>query len=323
MRWINTEVGTLRAPEFIGSTPSERGTWFCVLGYSVEQENGGRIKNASGWRDRQWQQTAGVTLREVTAASRLLVWDGDDLMVMFYPVEKENEVRAKRLAASSGGKASGEARRKQMRSTASSTASSSASSCARTEGKGKEWNTPIVPLEGTEEGVLELGGDDEIGTDSNHPDKKFEKKKKGGAVSEGLRRARGLFRMRDGTELDPAQERAWRKARVVVEGTVEEDWRALEWWYGLGPDHVASKYRRKDLAQLMNHWNGEIERARVEAHNCGADLGGTKKRREPPDDWRDILRAGCRDYQFAEDFWDNPDSVREVVWDEVRRRKAA
>jgi hypothetical protein len=77
------------------------------------------------------------------------------------------------------------------------------------------------------------------------------------------------------------------------------------------------------LAQLMNHWNGEIERARVEAHNCGADFGGAKKRREPPDDWRDILRAGCRDYQFAEDFWDNPDSVREVVWDEVRRRKAA
>jgi len=45
------------------------------------------------WKDRQWQQTCGVTLAEVQAAAPLLTTDGDDILVWRYPVAKESEVQ--------------------------------------------------------------------------------------------------------------------------------------------------------------------------------------------------------------------------------------
>jgi hypothetical protein len=319
MRWINTEVSTLRAPEFIGSTPSERGVWFCVLGYCIEQENGGCIKNASEWKDRQWQQTAGVTLREVRGAGRLLQWDGEDLLVMFYPVEKENEVRSKRVAGSSGGKASGKARSKQTGSNALSCANESAS----TERNGKERNTPIVP-KGTENGVgSEVEPALELHPDS--PAQIFQKKEKVGGGNDGaaaaLERARGLFRMRAGTPLDSAQERAWRRNRAAVEATEEQDWLALEWWFTQGASSPMAKFRRKDLAQLLNHWNGEIERAHMEAHNSGAELSRGTRKRQVPDDWREIILTNAPDFNCPDRFEELPESIRAVVWDSVDQRQ--
>jgi hypothetical protein len=152
MNWLNINVSTLRSQEFIGSAPAERAAWLCVLGYSVDQENGGRLVGAAKWKDRQWQQTCGVTLREVRAARLLLHTDGEDIVVQFYPREKEIEVQAKREAARLGGLKSGQVRavRKdaeippasppEPRSSTEprSTASSTTSGSARTEGNEKE-----------------------------------------------------------------------------------------------------------------------------------------------------------------------------------------
>lgn len=137
MKWLNIYLPDLHSAPYIGSEPRERAAWLSVLGYCAEQENGGRIADCRGWKDRQWQQTCGVTLREVESAAKLLVWDGQDLTVVFYPIDSERVVQAKRLGGSRGGQASGQARSKDTSTTASSTPLSTPSSCARTERKGK------------------------------------------------------------------------------------------------------------------------------------------------------------------------------------------
>lgn len=98
MDWLNLHIPThIRHPAFIGSSPAERGTWLCVLAYGVEIECGGRLTGAANWKDRQWQQACGVTLREVRAADRLLRVDGHDVVINGYPSAKETEVQQKRL----------------------------------------------------------------------------------------------------------------------------------------------------------------------------------------------------------------------------------
>jgi hypothetical protein len=99
MNWLNINLSTLRSPAYLGSTPVERATWLQLLAYCTDQENGGRIAGAAAWKDRQWQQTCGVTAREVRAAARLVVLEGGDVCVAFYPLEKQAEVQARRIAA--------------------------------------------------------------------------------------------------------------------------------------------------------------------------------------------------------------------------------
>lgn len=142
MNWLNIKLVNLRSPEYIGSEPVARATWLNVAAYCAEQENGGTIKGAKGWKDRQWQQTCGVTLDEVTTATKLMTFEGDDLVVWNYPVEKEAEIQSKREAGKVGGNRSGDARTKQTLavnpSTASTSPPSTASSLPSTEGERKE-----------------------------------------------------------------------------------------------------------------------------------------------------------------------------------------
>ena len=158
MKYLNIYLPDLHSAPYIGSEPRERAAWLSVLGYCCEQENGGRIVGCRAWKDRQWQQTCGVTLKEVESASKLLVWDGQDLTVVFYPIDSERVVQAKRLGGSRGGQLSGQARAKHTSTDTSSTPSSTPS----TERKGKEkeeeeernrksapplGDTPELPLE--------------------------------------------------------------------------------------------------------------------------------------------------------------------------------
>lgn len=138
MNYLNLETKNLHAPEYIGSDPRARATWLSVSLWCAAIENGGRIIGAKSWKDRQWQQTCGVTVREVNSSAPLLVWNGDDLIVWAYPLRSEAELQAKREAGRAGGLKSAEARAKQTPSIPSSTASSETPSCAATERKGKE-----------------------------------------------------------------------------------------------------------------------------------------------------------------------------------------
>src|ERR1700761_1821834 len=111
MNWLNLPVSMARHPAFIGCEPVARATWLSVLLYCVEQENGGVLKGARAWKDRQWQQACGVTLAEAENAAPLLEWKGENLVVALYPKEKEREVKICRQAGKEGGMRSGKARR--------------------------------------------------------------------------------------------------------------------------------------------------------------------------------------------------------------------
>jgi hypothetical protein len=106
MEWLNLHIArTLRSPEVIGSSPAERGTWLMVVAYCAEQENGGRLAGGATWKDRQWQQTCGVTLREIQAAKRLLSIESGDIIVRHYPVDKQKIVQQNREIGRVGGRA--------------------------------------------------------------------------------------------------------------------------------------------------------------------------------------------------------------------------
>jgi hypothetical protein len=115
MNWLNIYTPILRSPEFIGSDPVARATWLSLLAYCVEQENGGVIQGCAGWKDRQWQQTCGVTRKEIDAANELCEWADDDLRVIFYPHDKEREVKAKRNGGRRGGMQATEAKAQAAR----------------------------------------------------------------------------------------------------------------------------------------------------------------------------------------------------------------
>ena len=115
MNWLNIETTTLDSEEFVGSEPTARATWLCLLRYCVGQENGGRITDCKGWPDRKWQQLARVTQAEVSVESSLWKWDGDTLEIWAYPVDKESEVKAKREAGRLGGLSRSEAKLKAVR----------------------------------------------------------------------------------------------------------------------------------------------------------------------------------------------------------------
>jgi hypothetical protein len=141
MNWLNTPTAVIHSPQYVGSEPTQRATWWNLMVYCAEQENGGVIVGGMEWKDRRWQQTCGVTAEEVSDECDLWHRDGDDLVLWGYPKDKEDEVRAKRQGGSIGGKKRAKNAESSIRlSTIPSTASSIASRTPSTERKGMEGN---------------------------------------------------------------------------------------------------------------------------------------------------------------------------------------
>jgi hypothetical protein len=103
MNWLNIETTTLDSEAFVGSDPTARATWLCLLRFCAGQENGGKITACKSWPDRKWQQLARVTKAEVEAVSALWSWDGEDLTVWSYPTDKQHEVQHRRERARTNG----------------------------------------------------------------------------------------------------------------------------------------------------------------------------------------------------------------------------
>ena len=124
--------------------------------------------------------------------------------------------------------------------------------------------------------------------------------------------------MRSSTPLDKAQETAWKRARSVVAETSEQDWQAIEWYYRQTGE--VSKFRRRDLATLLNNWNGECERARIAAHNIGF---APARIEAEPDGWQEFMRAHCQD-EPVPPRWDQVrETLRDGIREQLQKRPAA
>lgn len=119
MRFMNIDCAWIDSDIAMGSHPFERATWIWLLRFCVGQENGGRIARCSRWTDRKWERVIGVTHQLVHRPSELWRWDGEDLVLTFYPTEQENAFHRAMKGAQAGGKscskAKGEAARKNGR----------------------------------------------------------------------------------------------------------------------------------------------------------------------------------------------------------------
>jgi hypothetical protein len=253
MNWLNIYTPILRSPEFIGSEPVARATWLSILAHCVEQENGGIIQGCADWKDRQWQQTCGVTRQEVDEANLLCRWEGDDLWVFAYPHDKEAEVKAKRDGGRKGGQSKTQAKTEAARAngakhnpTKTQAEPKLDPSSDPTEGKGREGNRREEEEKGKHTSAVPALV---CVAEKTLPEKT------------ALQiRAEKLFNRRLSTAWGKTDAKAWASASKAIEATHEDDWALLEWFYARPPSEPT--YRRRDLATLLNNWNAEIDRAR-------------------------------------------------------------
>ncbi|MCF7864351.1 MAG: hypothetical protein K9L89_06155 [Kiritimatiellales bacterium] len=99
MNYLNLYVPILRSPEFCASSDKARSTWLSLMAFCVEQENGGCIKGAAVWNNRQWLQHCGVSKKVTQSAEHLIHFNAQDVWVHFYPLEMEAKAKGLRNQA--------------------------------------------------------------------------------------------------------------------------------------------------------------------------------------------------------------------------------
>lgn len=230
MNWLNIEIKTIRCPEYVGSEPTDRATWINLLVYCAEHENGGIIENCLDWKDRRWQQTCGVTKEEVTRESDLWSWSGSNLTIWAYPVEKEQEVKAKRLGGRIGGKASGEARKAKSSQT------------AQLEGSGEAPGEPQVEPEIERKGKERKGMEGERNAcvlNTAMPEDAFTSQASQNGVGTMLRLEAKIQSLKPGWNLPMtrAEQEELMGAARAIEGLSDEDWQTIR-------DYLAAKLEK-------------------------------------------------------------------------------
>lgn len=73
-------------------------------------------------------------------------------------------------------------------------------------------------------------------------------------------RVEALKGRRPTTPLTATEQKAFQKNSKAIEATTEDDWKALQDFYA---SPQSETFSRKDLATLVNNWNGEIDRAKA------------------------------------------------------------
>jgi len=99
MTYLNIQTTVLRHDAMTDATSAQKGVWLTLMGYCVEQENGGRIRGVFAWNEIKVAKALGVAKTELLEASPLWSQKGDDLELEFYPREKQRIVQAKRKSA--------------------------------------------------------------------------------------------------------------------------------------------------------------------------------------------------------------------------------
>lgn len=106
MHWLNLQTALLASPEVRGSSCAQIGAWTLLLAYCATQENGGTVSGCGEWPERKFWAVLGFEKAELSACD-LWAWEGADLRVWGYPVEKEQAMERMRQAGREGGKKGG------------------------------------------------------------------------------------------------------------------------------------------------------------------------------------------------------------------------
>jgi len=161
MQWLNISVDALQSMEFKRSNPIKRSTWLSLMGYCCQHETSGRIEGCRDWSDREWLQVCGVTKEEVHTDSLLCTFEGEDLLVAFYPIDQESKAIQNRINGGKGGRprkiAAPQAIDTQGEKPCGLPVGSDSLERKGKEGKGKEGNNTLSDdSPPAEDGVLEL-----------------------------------------------------------------------------------------------------------------------------------------------------------------------
>ena len=159
MRYLNILVSNLMSEEFIGSTPTNRATWLCLMRYCAVRENGGIIRDCGDWPNRKWVQICGVGKAEVEKPSKLWKRKNGKIVLKFYPKPQEKVTKILRKS----GKLYGRGHPKHHDTTGAngdSPANSMANSTAKDKDKDKDKDKIYTLTARAREGDLEaLAGD--------------------------------------------------------------------------------------------------------------------------------------------------------------------
>jgi hypothetical protein len=124
-------------------------------------------------------------------------------------------------------------------------------------------------------------------------------------------RAEKLMGRRPETPLTASEQRAFKKNKPCIEQTSEADWLALETFYAAPQEQT---YARKDLATLVNNWNGEIDRAK--AWNPNGMVSGERaaKLAELGRATRELASLGkASDYSEGSRSWNRIKELRPAI----------
>lgn len=257
MNWLNIEIKTIRCPEYVGSEPIDRATWINLLAYCAEQENGGTIEDCLKWKDRRWQQTCGVTKDEVMRESDLWSWSGSNLTLWAYPLQKQQEVQAKRIAGSNGGKASGQSRKAKAEQIAMLEAPGEAQLEAELERKGKERKGMEGERNGMERNVCVLNG--------TPPEDAFASQAGQNGVGTMLRLEAKIQGLKPGWNLPMtrAEQEELMGAARALEGLSDDDWITIRDYLGAklekGSPGWQPRTRSKFISTAPDVWTHAAE----------------------------------------------------------------
>lgn len=265
MEWLNLHTSVLDSAEFLHAEPTQRATWLCLQRYCIGQENSGRIIGAKSWKDRIWQQLCRVTIKEIQDDCGLWSWEGDDLLVAFYNLESERKVQRLRGQAASAGHASWNKRSSpQGEPTAEPYGSNGGSGLGDAKGKerkgnGREGNEiPPTPKGSVGQVVTQPKGKRTLKPGSVIPSEQPE------PLRERMLAVGALMRRQERTPWAAGELAALQAARLhdCSAADFESQLEPLRAYYHATiPREI--DYRRRDLLTLLNHWPGELDRARA------------------------------------------------------------
>ena len=104
MRFFPVECATVTGTDFSCATFEQQGQWLNLMTYCAGQENGGRIEGASELPEVFFQRSLAMRKEEFESECPLWIWDGQDLVVKFYPLQNQEKCQTLRESGRKGGR---------------------------------------------------------------------------------------------------------------------------------------------------------------------------------------------------------------------------